>query len=395
MRCQRAGDRDAHGAVPAPAPPEADQGACAARACRGERGGGRGGRGREVAVAAPQPPHLALAAGLAGGVATLVLDEVDALVPGKKDFRGKRHRKWLGARCRRPPSLAPAPALARARRARARGGAAQIAACTLPRGCFARRSTRPDLQAAQPRNPPPPAPSAADLLPAPGACAVLAARATLDRSTRLKLSRQPRRRRRPGQGLALCPSAAPPTRPARRERLTSVPACIEHRTLRLGCRRRRPPAAREGAVGGEGGGGRAAGGGLPRPPRARAPGRRARGGARAVSSARGGLLSDALWPSSTRAQAAAARGAAGGQAAGQARRRRGRRRGRARRSMPSCGGAARLVVATRRRRAGSTWTACRASTSSASRQRRHLLHLAGRTGRWPGPSTRAAATRAS
>ena len=26
---------------------------------------------------------------------TLILDEVDALVPGKKDFRGKRHGKWM------------------------------------------------------------------------------------------------------------------------------------------------------------------------------------------------------------------------------------------------------------------------------------------------------------
>ena len=32
---------------------------------------------------------------LGGSVSTLVLDEVDALVPGKKEFRGKRHGKWM------------------------------------------------------------------------------------------------------------------------------------------------------------------------------------------------------------------------------------------------------------------------------------------------------------
>ncbi|KAL1504084.1 hypothetical protein AB1Y20_010494 [Prymnesium parvum] len=36
-----------------------------------------------------------LADGLAAGVRALVLDEVDALVPGLKEFRGKRHFKWM------------------------------------------------------------------------------------------------------------------------------------------------------------------------------------------------------------------------------------------------------------------------------------------------------------
>ena len=34
---------------------------------------------------------------LGSTVSTLILDEVDALVPGKKEFRGKRHGKWMDA----------------------------------------------------------------------------------------------------------------------------------------------------------------------------------------------------------------------------------------------------------------------------------------------------------
>ena len=76
-----------------------------------------------------------LAETLARQVGTLVLDEVDALVPGKKEFRGKRHWKWMDR------GMHPAEAVLR---------------------YLAKRSSREELQ-------------------------VLAASATLDQSTRRKL----------------------------------------------------------------------------------------------------------------------------------------------------------------------------------------------------------------
>ena len=48
-----------------------------------------------------------LAETLARQVGTLVLDEVDALVPGKKEFRGKRHWKWMDRGMH--PAEAPLP----------------------------------------------------------------------------------------------------------------------------------------------------------------------------------------------------------------------------------------------------------------------------------------------
>ena len=48
-----------------------------------------------------------LAETLARQVGTLVLDEVDALVPGKKEFRGKRHWKWMDRGMH--PAEAPPP----------------------------------------------------------------------------------------------------------------------------------------------------------------------------------------------------------------------------------------------------------------------------------------------
>ena len=72
---------------------------------------------------------------LAASVSTVILDEVDALIPGKKAFRGKRHSKWMDK------DMHPAEAIVK---------------------MFARRSDRADFQ-------------------------VLAASATLDRSTRRKL----------------------------------------------------------------------------------------------------------------------------------------------------------------------------------------------------------------
>lgn len=76
-----------------------------------------------------------LAETLARQVGTLVLDEVDALVPGKKEFRGKRHWKWMDR------GMHPAEAVVR---------------------YLAKRSSRDDFQ-------------------------LLAASATLDQSTRRKL----------------------------------------------------------------------------------------------------------------------------------------------------------------------------------------------------------------
>ncbi len=79
-----------------------------------------------------------LAEALGAAVGCLVLDEVDALIPGQKGFRGKRHSKWMDE------GMHPAEAVVR---------------------MLARRTCRPDFQ-------------------------VLAASATLDRSTRRKLVRQ-------------------------------------------------------------------------------------------------------------------------------------------------------------------------------------------------------------
>lgn len=76
-----------------------------------------------------------LAEALGASVATLVLDEVDALIPGQKPFRGKRHSKWMDK------DMHPAEAVVK---------------------MLSRRSSRDDLQ-------------------------VLAASATLDKSSRRKL----------------------------------------------------------------------------------------------------------------------------------------------------------------------------------------------------------------
>ena len=67
----------------------------------GGSGGGGGGRLDEVkARVEGTDEEEASTAGrfaetLGRSVSTLVLDEVDALVPGKKEFRGKRHGKWM------------------------------------------------------------------------------------------------------------------------------------------------------------------------------------------------------------------------------------------------------------------------------------------------------------
>ena len=74
---------------------------------------------------------------LGGSVCTLILDEVDALIPGRKLFRGKRHNKWMDA------GMHPAEAVVK---------------------MLARRARRPDFQ-------------------------VLAASATLDQSTRRKVEK--------------------------------------------------------------------------------------------------------------------------------------------------------------------------------------------------------------
>lgn len=74
---------------------------------------------------------------LGSTVSTLILDEVDALVPGKKDFRGKRHGKWMDK------GMHPAEAVVK---------------------LLAKRSTRDDFQ-------------------------MIAGSATLDQSTRRKISK--------------------------------------------------------------------------------------------------------------------------------------------------------------------------------------------------------------
>ena len=79
-----------------------------------------------------------LAEALGARVGCLVLDEVDALIPGQKVFRGKRHSKWMDE------DMHPAEAIVR---------------------MLARRTSRPDFQ-------------------------LLAASATLDKSTRRKVMRQ-------------------------------------------------------------------------------------------------------------------------------------------------------------------------------------------------------------
>jgi len=79
-----------------------------------------------------------LAEALGARVGCLVLDEVDALIPGQKAFRGKRHSKWMDV------DMHPAEAIVR---------------------MLARRTSRPDFQ-------------------------LLAASATLDKSTRRKVVRQ-------------------------------------------------------------------------------------------------------------------------------------------------------------------------------------------------------------
>jgi hypothetical protein len=79
-----------------------------------------------------------LAEALGARVGCLVLDEVDALIPGQKAFRGKRHSKWMDE------DMHPAEAIVR---------------------MLARRTSRPDFQ-------------------------LLAASATLDKSTRRKVVRQ-------------------------------------------------------------------------------------------------------------------------------------------------------------------------------------------------------------
>ena len=125
-----------------------------------------------------------LAETLARQCTTLVLDEVDALVPGKKEFRGKRHWKWMDR------GMHPAEAVVR---------------------YLAKRSSRDDFQ-------------------------VLAASATLDQSTRRKLDTLLKPSTKIGK-LAVISAATVVEREdgaKTPDRWTVVPACIEHRTRALG-----------------------------------------------------------------------------------------------------------------------------------------------------------------
>ena len=125
-----------------------------------------------------------LAETLARQCTTLVLDEVDALVPGKKEFRGKRHWKWMDR------GMHPAEAVVR---------------------YLAKRSSRDDFQ-------------------------VLAASATLDQSTRRKLDTLLKPSTKIGK-LAVISAATVVEREdgaKTPDRWTVVPTCIEHRTRALG-----------------------------------------------------------------------------------------------------------------------------------------------------------------
>ena len=125
-----------------------------------------------------------LAETLARQCTTLVLDEVDALVPGKKEFRGKRHWKWMDR------GMHPAEAVVR---------------------YLAKRSSRDDFQ-------------------------VLAASATLDQSTRRKLDTLLKPSTKIGK-LAVISAATVVEREdgaKTPDRWTVVPACIDHRTRALG-----------------------------------------------------------------------------------------------------------------------------------------------------------------
>ena len=132
---------------------------------------------------------------LGSSVSTLVLDEVDALVPGKKEFRGKRHGKWMDK------GMHPAEAVVK---------------------LLARRSSRADFQ-------------------------LIAGSATLDQATRRKISKllracKPLQARGAPRALPLI-STAPATMTLREDdededrsaeespkRWTAVPSGIEHRT---------------------------------------------------------------------------------------------------------------------------------------------------------------------
>ena len=314
-----------------------------------------------------QPPHLALAECLARDVATLVLDEVDALVPGKKDFRGKRHWKWLDR------GMHPAEGLVK---------------------FFARRSARDDFQ-------------------------LLAASATLDQSTRAKLRRQLKPSASLGGApLAVCSIAAGTAAAAAAaaeeaggrgvpERLTVVPGCIEHRTVALAelgaaasaaaLRRcvESEGAKTDGNGESEGAGGSGGGSGL-----VFVSSRSTHlGGAHAVAKELRKLgleaqpLSDALWPSSTRAikrlpkaaQARARAAAAGG--AGGAREAATARRAELNAAMRSGAGRKLLVADAAATRGLHLDGVSRVYVLGLPANADTYLHLAGRTGRWPRPPT--------
>ena len=345
-----------------------------------------------------QPPHLALAECLARDVATLVLDEVDALVPGRKEFRGKRHWKWLDQ------GMHPAEGLVK---------------------FFARRSARgADFQ-------------------------LLAASATLDQSTRAKLSRQlkPSASLR-GAKLAVCSplgAAAAAAGDADTagaateggevggekgravpDRLTVVPSCIEHRTVALAehgaaataaalrrCVEGEEAAAEgseeEGDGNGNGGGGGGGGGGGLVFVSSRST---HLGGAHAVAKELRKLgleaqpLSDALWPSSSAraikrlpkaAQAkakakakaaAAAAAAAGGSGFGSAREVATARRAELNALLRSGKAGRKLLVADAAATRGLHLDAVsRVYVLGLPANADAYLHLAGRTGRWPRPPT--------
>ena len=127
---------------------------------------------------------------LAEQVSVLILDEVDSLVPGLKDFRGKRHFKWMDK------GMHPAEGVVK---------------------MLMRRSRREDLQ-------------------------VIGASATLDRSTRKKMDKLVRSsptlreadRGRLGVASTMAATGGGEREAGReRERMTLVPEGIEHSTRTL------------------------------------------------------------------------------------------------------------------------------------------------------------------
>jgi len=119
---------------------------------------------------------------LGGSVSTLILDEVDALIPGQKDFKGKRHNKWMDK------GMHPAEAIVK---------------------MMCSRSSRPDFQ-------------------------VLGASATLDKAVRRKLSKSLRRCKLIPKGeLTLVSTVGAGQVSGNNARLTSVPSTIEHKTFEL------------------------------------------------------------------------------------------------------------------------------------------------------------------